>query len=170
VSILFCGLSVYFYLPLASMTNPPVNWGYARTAEGFVHVINRGQWERTIPVDLIDDPGRYFGQMWGYSIETVKVMGWVYLIPAIVPFVFLVRMRGRARRWMLGLLASFVALSWFMVAMLNPPPDKGAWELMSFYLPASHLVLTICAGYGLAFLGTFMARGKKPKQGISVVT
>ena len=29
------GLGFYLYLPLASMTNPPVNWGYPRTAEGF---------------------------------------------------------------------------------------------------------------------------------------
>src|SRR6185436_14121290 len=31
---LLLGLAFYFYLPLASMTNPPVNWSYPRTVEG----------------------------------------------------------------------------------------------------------------------------------------
>src|SRR5882724_6240081 len=39
------GMLPHIYLPLASMTNPPMNWGYARTVEGFIHVLNRGQYE-----------------------------------------------------------------------------------------------------------------------------
>jgi hypothetical protein len=169
VALLFCGLSVYLYLPLASMTNPPVNWGYARSAEGFLHVLNRGQWEHIMPVHLEEDPGRYFQQMFRYFDETIHAMGWIYVIPAIVPLFFIFRMRGRARRWMLGLLASFVALSFFMVAMLNPPPDRGSWSLLSLYLPASHLVLTVLAGYGLAFLGTIAARDKQPNPRPEVI-
>src|SRR5207247_1571896 len=33
------GLLPNFYLPIASMTNPPMNWGYPRTVEGFFHVL-----------------------------------------------------------------------------------------------------------------------------------
>jgi hypothetical protein len=29
------GAAFYFYMPLASMTNPPLNWGYPRTGTGF---------------------------------------------------------------------------------------------------------------------------------------
>ena len=35
------GLSLYLYVPLASMTNPPMNWGYPRTVQGFFHVLSR---------------------------------------------------------------------------------------------------------------------------------
>ncbi|MEN9732294.1 MAG: hypothetical protein RLZ45_289, partial [Verrucomicrobiota bacterium] len=31
------GAAFYFYMPVASMTNPPMNWGYPRTWEGFIH-------------------------------------------------------------------------------------------------------------------------------------
>jgi hypothetical protein len=50
-TILICGglfllgLAVYFYPPIASMTNPPVNWAYPRTVEGFSHLITRGQYD-----------------------------------------------------------------------------------------------------------------------------
>ena len=47
------GLSVYFYVPTVSMTNPPMNWGYARTVEGFVQTLSRGQFEGIRPTDSL---------------------------------------------------------------------------------------------------------------------
>ena len=43
------GLAVYIFMPLSSETNPPMNWGYPRTWEGFQHAISRGQYERIKP-------------------------------------------------------------------------------------------------------------------------
>jgi len=39
------GLSFHAYLPLASRQNPPMNWGYARSREGFQRLVTRGQYE-----------------------------------------------------------------------------------------------------------------------------
>jgi hypothetical protein len=36
------GLTSHVYLPIASMTTPPANWGYPRTVEGFWHAVTRG--------------------------------------------------------------------------------------------------------------------------------
>ena len=47
--LLMAAFSVIIYLPLASMTNPPNNWGYPRTVEGFFHLISRGQFEHVHP-------------------------------------------------------------------------------------------------------------------------
>src|SRR6185436_4337385 len=55
----FCwivGASFYFYMPLAGMTNPPMEWGYPRTVEGFIHAFTRGQYEKTIPSDIFHHP------------------------------------------------------------------------------------------------------------------
>src|SRR5262249_23493453 len=55
MAMLFCGvfvlvgLSLYLYVPIISMTNPPMNWGYPRTVTGFLHVLSRGQYERIHP-------------------------------------------------------------------------------------------------------------------------
>lgn len=60
------GLSFYAYLPFASEQNPPMNWGYPRTQEGFIHAVSRGQYEKIDPAanfrDAIARPG-YFGKM-----------------------------------------------------------------------------------------------------------
>ena len=40
------GVSFYVYMPIVSdLRNPPMNWGYPRTWEGFKHAILRGQYE-----------------------------------------------------------------------------------------------------------------------------
>jgi hypothetical protein len=49
--MLALGLSLYLYVPLASLANPPINWGYPRTAEGFAHTLTRGQYESVRPTD-----------------------------------------------------------------------------------------------------------------------
>src|SRR6185312_17314230 len=36
--MILLGLTVYLYEPVASMTNPPINWAYPRTPDGFLHL------------------------------------------------------------------------------------------------------------------------------------
>lgn len=40
------GLGFHLFMPLASEQNPPMNWGYARTPEGFQHALFRGQYAK----------------------------------------------------------------------------------------------------------------------------
>ena len=47
--VLVSGAVVYLYMPIASMSNPPMNWGYPRTWEGFIHAFTRGAYEKTSP-------------------------------------------------------------------------------------------------------------------------
>ena len=50
------GLLFYGYSPLASSTNPPMNWGYAATKQGFLHAVTRGQYEKlSNPLQLTVD-------------------------------------------------------------------------------------------------------------------
>jgi hypothetical protein len=159
----FAGLSPYVAIPIVAMTNPPSNWGYARTVEGFVNLIGSGQYERMRPMDLLSEFDRFYTGIWGYAIHSFKDVGWIYLLPALVPFFFLWRLRGRARGWIVGLIVCFLALSLFMLVMINPPANGSAWWVLQLYLLPSHLVLTIFAGYGLAFVGTVVARGKEAR-------
>src|SRR6266446_1771616 len=74
---LLLGLGFYFYLPVASMTNPPMNWAYPRTVTGFFHAINRGQFERANPTNNL---GSFVAQLWLLIKETGKGLGWCYLL------------------------------------------------------------------------------------------
>ena len=55
------GISFYLYMPISGMTNPPMQWGYPRTAEGFWHALTRGQYEQPNPTDVLTDPMRFLG-------------------------------------------------------------------------------------------------------------
>ena len=57
------GLSFYFYEALAGMTNPPMEWGYPRTVEGFWHALTRGQYDKVSPTDIFSDPHRFFTEL-----------------------------------------------------------------------------------------------------------
>jgi hypothetical protein len=111
-----------------------------------------------------DSLSRYSEQLGMYGEEVIADLGAVYLVPALVPFWFLRRMRPQERRWMLGLLAVYLCLSMLMVALLNPSSDLGSIELVARFFSASHLVLAVWAGYGLALLGTVMIRSGQPVE------
>ena len=49
------GAAFYLYMPLASMTNPPLNWGYPRTWDGFLHAFSRGQYAQTNPTTSFEN-------------------------------------------------------------------------------------------------------------------
>ena len=63
------GVSFYIYMPIVSdLRNPPMNWGYPRTWEGFKHAITRGQYEKIAPSDVFTSKflfqlGTYFTDM-----------------------------------------------------------------------------------------------------------
>ncbi len=53
------GVSFYLYMAVSGMTNPPMQWGYPRTVEGFFHAISRGQYEQPNPTNLVTEPLRF---------------------------------------------------------------------------------------------------------------
>lgn len=59
--VIAAGLLPYLYLPLASGTNPPMNWGYARDTEGFYSSINRSQYGGSLDELLLRTVGKITG-------------------------------------------------------------------------------------------------------------
>jgi hypothetical protein len=150
------GLGWYFYLPFTSMTNPPVNWGYPRTAEGFFHLITRGQYERYHPTDEL---GRFIGQLWILAKETGKGFGWPYLVVAVLPFGLLRRARGCGPIWLLGLATAFVCVGPLMVALLNPSEDQVIEQpIIGPYFAAIYFILALLTGLGLMVFGCMVAK------------
>ena len=149
-SALLGGLSLYWYLPLASMTNPPVNWGYPRTVTGFFHDLTRGQYERIRPVE---SPAGLAHAMAIYSRTVPRDFGWIFLPPAVLPFLRFRKTQGPVRRLMLGTCAAFGSLSVVLVYFLNPHGDRQALGLDAVYFSASYLILALWTGWGLILAG-----------------
>src|ERR1022692_855444 len=151
------GASFYFYEPIAGMTNPPMQWGYPRTVEGFFHAISRGQYEQPSPTNLITEPGRYLSQL-GMLIEgAADEFTWVYMFIALVPFVFIFKMQKRERAWIISLTAMYICLGGLLMMLLNPSPDKASADLIKVFLCSSHTIVACLIGYGLALTAAFMS-------------
>ncbi|MEO5804626.1 MAG: DUF2723 domain-containing protein [Verrucomicrobiota bacterium] len=144
------GAAFYFYMPVASMTNPPLNWGYPRTAEGFMHAFTRGQYEKTHPTDSL---GRLTDQIVMYTEGAAEEFNLVYLLIAFVPFFFLRRMQSRERAWIIGLAAIWFFLAALLLILLNPSTDKQSVELTKVFFTSSYVMIAMAIGYGLAILG-----------------
>ena len=149
------GLVAYLYEPIASMTNPPVNWAYPRTAEGFIHLLTRGQYEKLQPTAEL---ARFLEQLQMYVDVTLTKFGFLYVLVALIPFCYLRRLSALGRRWMLGLLAVYVSLAFFLPIVLNPSHDRSSREFFMVCYSASHLMLAIWTGYGLVALGVLFTR------------
>lgn len=144
------GALFYFYMPLASMTNPPMNWGYPRTVEGFKHALTRGQYEKANPSNFIKDPIRFAKQLWSYFQGAIEEFNLVYLAIAIIPFFFWPQLQHRERAWILGLSAIYLCLAVILLILLNPQPDKQSLNLNKVFFTASHVMISMGIGYGIA--------------------
>src|SRR5208282_1412402 len=96
------GASFYFYEAIAGMTDPPMEWGYPRTVEGFFHAISRGQYEKANPTDVLHDPTRFIMQLGLLISGLAGSFSWVFLFVALLPFFFLLKMQRRERAWIIS--------------------------------------------------------------------
>ncbi len=99
------GVAFYAYLPIASDRNPPMNWGYARTWEGFLHTISRGQYEQLSPANAFS--AQFIRQLGGYFID-LRMQFTLLLVPlGFIPF-SIWKFRRR-ERWVRGFTIALAA-------------------------------------------------------------
>ncbi len=151
------GASFYLYMALAGMSNPPMQWGYPRTVEGFIHAFTRGQYEKANPTDIIHDPMRFITQLGLLATGIVEEFNWVYMFLALVPFLFFRKMHRRERAWLIGITAIYLCLGVLLLILLNPPPDRAAQDLVRVFFTGSHTLIALLVGYGLTLVAAYMA-------------
>ena len=145
------GVSFYAYMPVVSdLRNPPMNWGYPRTWEGFKHAIMRGQYE-AIGFQMPD-----WGQIKSY-FEDVRVQFTDLLIPfALVPFAaghWIVKKENRKAfwQWMIPAFVCFLLMSVLLVGLANVKGDLQDGFIQKVKFISSHAMLALWIGYGLVF-------------------
>ncbi len=151
------GASFYFYEAIAGMTNPPMEWGYPRTVEGFFHALQRGQYEKLNPTNIITDPLAFLQQLWLLAKGVVDAFNLVYVFFALLPFLFFRKMQRRERNWLITVAAIYPFLGVLLTIFLNPKQDRQSVELLRVFFAASHGVVAIFIGYGLALTAAYMA-------------
>ncbi len=156
----FCwvlGAAFYFYMPLAGMSNPPMQWGYPRTVEGFIHAFTRGQYEKANPSDIFHHPLVFLTQLGMLGSGIIEEFNWVYAFIALVPFAFFFKLHKRERAWLVGIAAIYFFLGVLLLILLNPPADRAAQGLVRVFFTASHTLIAMMVGYGLTLIASYMA-------------
>ena len=83
--LFLCGCAFYLYMPIAASTNPPMNWGFASTKEGFLHAITRGQYEK---LQMADPFGSVFGiQIWVFVRGLFHQYSWPLCLFGLITLV-----------------------------------------------------------------------------------
>ncbi|HEX7576522.1 MAG TPA: DUF2723 domain-containing protein [Verrucomicrobiae bacterium] len=151
------GVSFYFYEPIAGMTVPPMQWGYPRTVEGFFHALSRGQYEKANPTDVLHDPTRFIMQLGLLISGLAGSFSWMFLFIALLPFFFLLKMQRRERAWIISLTAIYFCVGILLTVLMNTSPERQSADENKVFFTASHGVVAILIGYGLALLSAYMA-------------
>jgi tetratricopeptide (TPR) repeat protein len=149
------GLSLYVYMPVASATNPPMNWGYTRTFTGFRHHFTRGQYEQVKTERLVS---RAVEQVQMFLEDIVSQFNLVYALLAVIPFCFYRHLDRRSRKWLLFLAIGYLFLTFGFLYLSNPAIEKQKqFTDRVFFLPG-HCLYALCIGYGLILgLGALLA-------------
>jgi len=176
--VVVLGLLPYAYMPLASSTNPPMNWSYTRTPEGFYYAFNRSQYSGSMAHQSLRSLGRLMGTVGEKPPEPVDPAQpaqpsllsqlqewtgffWLQLGRSFTPIgilgyfaalLVILRLGDVARRtWVYLLEFAFV-----LAAILQPVADEAGidmagWWLQMPYHTYTNLVFSLLAGLGIAF-------------------
>jgi len=179
------GVGVYIYMPLAAATNPPMNWGYAATKEGFVHAVTRGQYQKIevasffsyeffIKIKLFvqalinqyslpDSVFLHFPAALRPLLEFINELALplLGLVSPIAILIFWRKVKPRGRAWMVFIWVAFLITSLGLLTIINPKLDRQDQEInIKFFAPA-HGFYAMLIGYGIAILFSLLAWKKK---------
>ncbi len=155
--LMLVGGCFYFYEAISGMTNPPMEWGYPRTAEGFWHAISRGQYDKLNPTEIFKDPKHFMAELVALFTGLADAYSLVAMFFAVLPLFFLFKMQKRERSWIISVAAIYPFLGVLLSIFLNPTPDRQSSDLVKVFFTASHAVVAILIGYGMALTTAFMA-------------
>ena len=184
------GLLPYAYMPLASSTNPPMNWAYTRTPEGFFFSFNRSQYGGSLTQQSLRSLGKLMGTnppknatLEEQSVPDSRPQGlyskvqswvgffWMQLTRSFTPLAVIayflsilavLRLRDLAMRsWIYLLQFAFV-----LAAILQPVADgvqidNGGWWLQMPYHTYTNLIFSLLAGIGF-LVGALVVFGRRP--------
>lgn len=170
------GLSPYAYMPMASSTNPPMNWGFTSTKEGFFYSVNRSQYSGKLSDQLLKTVGRVMGatpsellqeppqppgtptpDSFRETLGKFSKLYWRKIIENFTPisilalvtvFLLLGTVPSPIRSWLQIAAVGFLLAGFLQPAFDKAGADEAAWLLQMPYLGYSHAFFVLLAGFG----------------------
>jgi tetratricopeptide (TPR) repeat protein len=178
-AVLF-GLLPYAYMPFASSTNPPMNWGYAREAEGFFFSINRSQYSGSLSDLSLKSLGRVMGtyrpeqkaaaesapgpyrkpsstelaKLWigNFWLQLLKAFSPIAIVGYFASILFVFRLSLEKRVWIYLLHLAFVLAAFGQPISMDARTDKSGWWLHMPFHTYTNLIFALLAGLGIGLI------------------
>jgi tetratricopeptide (TPR) repeat protein len=175
--VVAAGLSPYAYMPLASSTNPPMNWGYTRDAEGFFFSVNRSQYPGSLSEVTVKSLGRLMGssqlktdtgesrapeqrsrlqsaQLWigFFWQQLIKAFSIAGLIGYFCSFVFVFKFSLPKRVWIYFLHVAFVLAAFLQPLTAKSKIDNADWWTQMPFHTYTNLIFATLSGLGVGLL------------------
>lgn len=176
--VIAAGLLPLVYMPIASSTNPPMNWGYTREPAGFFFSINRSQYPQALSGITLKSLGRLMGTseinqepreappqrpgippltkaqlwvafFWQKLVAAFSVVGPVGYFASIL-FVF--RFPLAKRVWIYFLHCAFFFAAFLQPIASSTKTDNADWSAQMPYHGYTNLIFAILAGVGVGLL------------------
>ena len=174
------GLMPYTYEPMASSTNPPMNWGFASERSGFYYAVSREQYPKSLPtlikmtfgkaIGVVDKNAQldstiglpnYFGRLWlsfyyyGYNLQQNVTVPLIFLTLAVL--LYIRRCDWPQVNWFIFLGLAFFFLG-FMLQIIAPQEafDYEHTLLYKVFHLQSHCIFAILIGYGALAAMTYL--------------
>jgi tetratricopeptide (TPR) repeat protein len=178
----FVGLLPYAYMPLTSSTNPPMNWSFTSTPEGFFYAINRSQYWGTLADQLQGTVGKLMGvppaekqkgpkapdeetplQSFAgfckvYWKVFVKNVSPVPVISVLLCFALFWRLPREQRIWFYLLVIGFSLSAFLQPLSWNNGYDNAGWEMQYQYQSLGYAFFLMLASFGGAVIFVIMSR------------
>lgn len=154
-AMVLLGLAFYLYEPLASATNPPMNWGYTQTLEGFLQHFTRTQYA---PVQTERTLLQLWAQLNVFLYNLQGQFNIVFAVLGLALWFFFRDLTRFSRDWQWFLLVAFLSFGLGFIFLSNPPYEKlRTLTDRVFFLPA-YCVYAVWIGYSLILLQVFLLR------------
>jgi len=137
-ALFMLGIAFYLYMPIAASTNPPMNWGFTATREGFLHHITRGQYQKLdiaspLSWNFVLQNYRFITSLGGQFTYVLAPLG---LLSAAL-FWFWPRLSASGRIVLVFLWTAFISTSLGLIFIINPGLDEQTWGIaIKFFAPA----------------------------------
>jgi len=138
------GVSFYIYMPIVSdLRNPPMNWGYPRTWEGFKHAITRGQYEKLAPSDVFTK--KFLFQLGTYFTDLRVQFTLIAATLGFIPFTLWSFKAGGRRIRALYVASAFYLLTCVVVLLSEVMGGEPVLRLDKLFIAGILLLLLVGA-------------------------
>ncbi|MDA0322954.1 MAG: DUF2723 domain-containing protein [Verrucomicrobia bacterium] len=142
------GVGFYIYMPIVSDgSNPPMNWGYPLTWEGFKHALTRGQYEQIAPSDVFS--WKYIEQVGVYLSDLRRQFTLICAPLGFLPFAAWGWRRGNRRLPILLIGLALTAIAIGLVAMDYVIGGEGSSVAITKLYRGLFFLVLILSGIGL---------------------